>query len=63
MARPRGADKKSDSIDTFCKHCGKVLSTFLHQMEEHNAVVVCPACGKPHDVTPSQGGKAPASQR
>ena len=28
-----------------CKNCGRAFSTFLQQMEEHNAKVVCPACG------------------
>jgi uncharacterized Zn finger protein (UPF0148 family) len=32
--------------DTLCKHCGHALYEFLHEMEEHNAAVVCPACGK-----------------
>ena len=33
-----------------CERCGQALSDFLHQMEEHNAKVVCPSCGKEHDA-------------
>jgi len=32
-------------LETLCKNCGRAFSTFLQQMEEHNAKVVCPACG------------------
>jgi len=48
-----------DKIDVLCKHCGQAFSAFLHQMEEHNAKVVCPACGKEHEH-PAKTDKPPA---
>jgi uncharacterized Zn finger protein (UPF0148 family) len=39
------------NLDELCHHCGQTLSNFLHQMEEHNAEVVCPSCGKRHNKT------------
>ena len=51
MPRTRGEKSNKanadDKIDLLCKHCGQAFSTFLHQMEEHNAKVTCPSCGKP----------------
>ena len=38
------AEKKSDPL---CEDCGEEFSSFLHQMEEHNAKVVLPSSGKP----------------
>jgi hypothetical protein len=38
------AEKKSDAL---CEDCGEEFSSFLHQMEEHNAKVVLPSSGKP----------------
>ena len=32
-------------VQITCKNCGEVFSTFLKQMAEHNAKVVCPKCG------------------
>lgn len=41
------------NLEDLCQHCGQALSTFLHQMEHHNAEVVCPTCGKAQDKTGS----------
>lgn len=43
----------SERTELPCKHCGQTLSAFLHQMQEHNAKVVCPACGKEHRNEPA----------
>jgi uncharacterized Zn finger protein (UPF0148 family) len=43
------------NLEELCQHCGQALSNFLHQMEEHNAEVVCPSCGKTQDKTGSPG--------
>ncbi|MGA3195604.1 MAG: hypothetical protein ABSD39_11440 [Terriglobales bacterium] len=52
MPTKRAGKRKAteDTLDNLCKHCGKTFSAFLHQMEEHNAKVTCPSCGKPHGV-------------
>ena len=53
-----------DKIDLLCNHCGQAFSAFLHQMEEHNAKVVCPSCGKPHDYSrPAKALKSPTRKR
>jgi hypothetical protein len=36
-------------VSVWCKGCGQVFSTFLEQMADHNAEVVCPNCGKSHE--------------
>jgi uncharacterized Zn-finger protein len=36
----------SNEDNVFCKGCGEMLTTFLREMAEHNAEVVCPDCGK-----------------
>jgi hypothetical protein len=36
-------------VSVWCKSCGQVFSTFLEQMADHNAEVVCPNCGKSHE--------------
>ena len=41
----------NDDIDAICRHCGQALKTFLHEMEEHNAEVVCASCGKAQELT------------
>jgi len=50
-----------ESTDLPCTNCGQTLSAFLHQMQEHNAKIVCPACGKEHhhQPTPAEGKEAP----
>jgi len=40
------------TIEALCHHCGKEFSAFLHQMEQQNAKVVCPDCGKENDCAP-----------
>lgn len=52
-----------ESIEALCKHCGQALTDFLHEMEEHNAEVVCPACGKKQDraVSPPKDTPNPHS--
>jgi uncharacterized Zn-finger protein len=35
--------------DVFCKGCGETLTNFLREMEEHNAKIACPHCGKVYD--------------
>jgi len=52
-----------ENLEALCKHCGQALSTFLHQMEQHNAEVVCPSCGRTQDEAKSPGetGKTPKS--
>jgi len=62
MPRSRQETTKTQKVDALCENCGKDFSAFLHQMEEHNAkVVVCPSCGKVHDLTsPPKAVKAPA---
>lgn len=32
--------------NTFCQGCGETLTTFLREMADHNAEVVCPHCGR-----------------
>ena len=36
----------SNEDNVFCKGCGETLTTFLCQMADQNAQVVCPHCGK-----------------
>jgi predicted RNA-binding Zn-ribbon protein involved in translation (DUF1610 family) len=58
MPLARKQDSSGKDLDTICQHCGQALSDFLHRMEEHNAEVVCPSCGKKH----VSGGKAAGSR-
>ena len=41
-----------DQIDLLCGHCNQTFSTFLHELAEKNAKVVCPNCGGSHDGKP-----------
>jgi predicted sulfurtransferase len=55
MRDAKEKDAGSNDLEVLCRHCGHALSKFLHQMEEHNAEVVCPSCGTKHDGdNPSQ---------
>jgi len=58
--RQKSKIPQSDKVDALCKDCGKTFSEFLHKMEEQNAKVVCPSCGKKQDHTraasPKKGG-------
>ena len=50
----------SEKTEVLCKHCGQALSAFLQEMQEHNAKVVCPTCGKEHreEAPTAKPGKA-----
>ena len=41
-------DTSGSGADPLCRNCGRALTEFLHEMEEHNAEVVCPDCGNKH---------------
>jgi hypothetical protein len=43
-----------DQIDVWCGHCNQTFSTFLHELAEKNAQVVCPNCGQSHDGKPPE---------
>jgi hypothetical protein len=43
-----------DQIDLLCGHCNQTFSTFLHELAEKNAKVVCPNCGESHDRKPPE---------
>jgi len=63
LASYREETMSDETIDLLCKHCGQAFSAFLHHMEEHNAKVVCPSCGKPHEHDrPAKAAKTPASK-
>ena len=52
---------RDKEIEVLCKDgCGETFSAFLRDMKERNTKVVCPKCGKAHDVPGSkdvrQGG-------
>jgi hypothetical protein len=49
-----------DSIELLCSQCGQTFSTFLHQMADNNAKVVCPNC-REGDCRPTkeESGAAP----
>ncbi len=44
MTSHTNTDPSNDSIELLCNRCGKTFSTFLHQMADQNAKVVCPEC-------------------
>jgi DNA-directed RNA polymerase subunit RPC12/RpoP len=50
-----GANVSNDSIEHLCNHCGKTFSTFLHEMADQNAKVVCPNCRENSDCKPKKG--------
>lgn len=43
-----------DSIEALCHRCGQTFSTFLHEMADQNAKVVCPNCQDGRDCTSSE---------
>jgi hypothetical protein len=53
----------TDPIDVLCGHCNQTFSTFLHELAEKNAKVVCPNCGENHDSKPAQTPKAQVTDR
>ena len=48
----KNTNDASASTEPLCRNCGRALTEFLHEMEEHNAEVVCPDCGKKHEPHP-----------
>jgi hypothetical protein len=42
----------TNSIDLLCPHCNETFAAFLQDLAEKNLKVVCPSCGKDHDVKP-----------
>jgi len=54
-------EQTGDKVDTLCKDCGKTFSEFLQKMEEQNAKVVCPSCGKEQHPTAASSMKRHSS--
>ncbi|MFZ0479927.1 MAG: hypothetical protein WAL71_12320 [Terriglobales bacterium] len=52
----------NDNLESLCQHCGQALSDFLREMENHNAEVVCPSCGKPQDANLAAGAQRKAQK-
>lgn len=52
------SEQRGDRVGALCNECGKTFSEFLHEMEQQNAKVVCPSCGKEHDSTPTSPAAA-----
>jgi predicted Zn finger-like uncharacterized protein len=48
------------SIDLLCPHCNATFATFLKELAEKNAKVVCPSCGHAHDGQPAKAAKPSA---
>jgi DNA-directed RNA polymerase subunit RPC12/RpoP len=42
------------TMEVFCKNCGKTFTAFLQEMADKNAVVTCPCCGKGYSVLPDK---------
>jgi phage FluMu protein Com len=51
MTTPHASHESNDSIEALCNHCGQTFSTFLHQMANKNAEVVCPRCRESNNCT------------
>jgi len=51
-----------DENNVFCKGCGEALTTFLREMADHNAEVVCPHCGKVYTRTEAEALAKAAAQ-
>jgi hypothetical protein len=62
-ANMNNADVSNDSIERLCNSCGKTFSTFLHEMADQNAKVVCPDCRKSADCRPAKATKTVARTR
>ena len=61
---PRNQKTASDlKNEALCQRCGKTFSAFLQQMEEQNAKVVCPDCGKDNDCPPPPKAARAARKR
>jgi len=48
--------------DVLCKGCGESLTTFLREMADHNAEVVCPHCGKVYTRVDAEAHAKAAAQ-
>jgi len=50
-------------VKMWCQGCGQVLTSFLQEMADRNAEVVCPECGKLNACRNVAGSasKSPAS--
>jgi hypothetical protein len=46
-----------EKIDLLCHECGKTFSSFLLEMAEQNAKVLCPACRANSGCSPTQAAK------
>lgn len=58
MSTPHTSHGSNDSIERLCNHCGQTFSTFLHQMADRNAEVVCPKCRESNNCSPVNGKSA-----
>jgi len=52
-----------DTIELLCNHCGQTFSTFLHQMADQNAKIVCPNCREGVDCQPAKQAKSVTKPR
>jgi DNA-directed RNA polymerase subunit RPC12/RpoP len=56
-----------ETIDVLCHQCGQEFSSFLHQMADKNAKVVCPNCRENEDCEPPHaaptGGERPIRRK
>ena len=46
-------------VKVWCKGCGEGFTAYLQEMADHNAEVVCPACGKLNNCMPSESLGSP----
>jgi DNA-directed RNA polymerase subunit RPC12/RpoP len=58
-----GANGSNETIGVVCNHCGQAFSTFLQEMADQNAKVVCPNCRETVDCKPVQAAQAAARQQ
>jgi DNA-directed RNA polymerase subunit RPC12/RpoP len=49
----------AEQIDLLCPHCSQTFSTFLQEMADKNAKVVCPHCGASVPVPERGSGSVP----
>jgi predicted Zn finger-like uncharacterized protein len=42
----------NEKSDLLCPHCNATFAAFLQDLAAKNLKVVCPSCGKEHDVKP-----------
>jgi formylmethanofuran dehydrogenase subunit E len=60
MTNHTNTDPGNDSIELLCNRCGKTFSTFLHQMADQNAKVVCPDCAANPDCNSPRTASLPS---